>query len=146
MPQRSPTRAVIAGGFRTSRLLRLRGAALASRCGAGFAVRRWLRGLCSVVGAGWHSRWHERRGGAAARQQGPGRARPGGADVCGDVRALPGRGTVEADHIGFGTDAGYKGLYFTVAAHRAHVTLGIARGASLPDPAGLMEGTGKVHR
>jgi hypothetical protein len=54
--------------------------------------------------------------------------------------------SVDADQVGFGTAPGYKGLYFTVAPHRAHVTLGIARGAALPDPAGLMEGTGKVHR
>jgi hypothetical protein len=54
--------------------------------------------------------------------------------------------TVDAENVGFGTAPGYKGLYFTVAPHRSHVTLGIARGASLPDPAGLMEGTGKVHR
>jgi hypothetical protein len=54
--------------------------------------------------------------------------------------------TVDADLVGFGRAPGYKGLYFTVSAHRAHVTLGIARGAALPDPAGLMEGKGKVHR
>jgi hypothetical protein len=54
--------------------------------------------------------------------------------------------TVDADLVGFGTAPGYKGLHFTVAAYRAHVTLGIARGATLPDPAGLMEGKGKVHR
>jgi hypothetical protein len=54
--------------------------------------------------------------------------------------------TVDPDLVGFGTAPGYKGLYFTVAAYRSHVTLGIARGASLPDPAQLMEGKGKVHR
>ncbi len=54
--------------------------------------------------------------------------------------------TVDDENIGFGTGSGYRGLVFVVAPHRAHVTLGIARGAALPDPAGLMEGTGKVHR
>lgn len=54
--------------------------------------------------------------------------------------------TQDNETIGFGTDAGYKGLVFTVIPAKAHVTLGIAGGASLPDPAGLMEGTGKVHR
>lgn len=54
--------------------------------------------------------------------------------------------TVDPDLVGFGTGPGYKGVRFTVSAHRAHVTLGIARGAVLPDPAGLMEGKGKVHR
>lgn len=48
--------------------------------------------------------------------------------------------------IGFGTTTGYKGLRFTVTPQRAHVTLGIARGADLSDPSKLMEGTGKVHR
>ena len=54
--------------------------------------------------------------------------------------------TVDDENVGFGTGAGYKGLVFVVAPHRAHVTLGIAHGVGLPDPAGLMEGTGKVHR
>jgi len=48
--------------------------------------------------------------------------------------------------IGFGTTRGYKGLRFTITPQRTHVTLGIAHGADLPDPSGLMEGTGKVHR
>lgn len=48
--------------------------------------------------------------------------------------------------IGFGTTNGYKGLRFTITPQRAHVTLGIAHGAELRDPTGLMEGTGKVHR
>lgn len=54
--------------------------------------------------------------------------------------------TVDPDLIGFGVAPGYRGLRFTVAAYREHVNLGIARGADLPDPAGLMEGKGKVHR
>ncbi|MFD7444157.1 DUF1801 domain-containing protein [Streptomyces sp. NPDC059909] len=54
--------------------------------------------------------------------------------------------TVDGNHIGFGTGTGYKGLVFTVAPAKAHVTLGIAGGAGLPDPAGLLEGSGKVHR
>ena len=48
--------------------------------------------------------------------------------------------------IGFGTTAGYRGLRFTVTPQRQHVTLGIGHGADLPDPGGLMEGTGRVHR
>ncbi|GAA3113324.1 hypothetical protein GCM10010449_39440 [Streptomyces rectiviolaceus] len=54
--------------------------------------------------------------------------------------------TVDGNDIGFGTGSGYKGLVFTVAPAKAHVTLGIAGGARLPDPAGLMEGSGKLHR
>src|SRR5215469_1993342 len=48
--------------------------------------------------------------------------------------------------VGFGTTTGYKGLRFTVTPQQAHVILGIAHGADLPDPSDLMEGTGKVHR
>jgi hypothetical protein len=33
-----------------------------------------------------------------------------------------------------------------VSGHRAHADLGFARGASLPDPEGLVEGTGKSLR
>jgi hypothetical protein len=33
-----------------------------------------------------------------------------------------------------------------IGAHRAHVNLGFYRGAELPDPEGLMEGTGKRLR
>jgi hypothetical protein len=54
--------------------------------------------------------------------------------------------SIDAENIGFGFGTGYKGLVFTVAPHTAHVTLGVAGGASLPDPDGLLEGSGKVHR
>jgi hypothetical protein len=54
--------------------------------------------------------------------------------------------TVDGGDVGFGATTGYKGLVFTVSPHATHVTLGIAGGASLPDPAGLLEGSGKVHR
>jgi uncharacterized protein DUF5655 len=54
--------------------------------------------------------------------------------------------STDSENIGFGLGTGYKGLIFTVAPHREHVTLGLAGGASLPDPTGLLEGSGKVHR
>jgi hypothetical protein len=54
--------------------------------------------------------------------------------------------TVDGGDIGFGSGTGYKGLVFVVSPHAKHVTLGLAGGADLPDPAGLMEGTGRVHR
>ena len=54
--------------------------------------------------------------------------------------------TADAENIGFGTDAGYQGLVFTLTPRRSYVTLGIARATELPDPTGLLEGTGKVHR
>lgn len=54
--------------------------------------------------------------------------------------------TADADGIGFGTGPGYKYLVFTLLPYRGHVTIGFARGTELPDPAGLLEGAGKVHR
>lgn len=54
--------------------------------------------------------------------------------------------SVDGGDIGFGSGSGYKGLRFVVSPHKAHVTLGIAQGVGLPDPAGLLEGSGKVHR
>ncbi|MBP2331070.1 hypothetical protein JOF56_011455 [Kibdelosporangium banguiense] len=54
--------------------------------------------------------------------------------------------TADDENIGYGTSTGYKGLKFTVAPFTGYVRLGIAGGASLPDPEGLMQGTGKVHR
>jgi hypothetical protein len=41
---------------------------------------------------------------------------------------------------------GYKGLVCTLIMSKTGVKLGIFRGAELPDPAGLLQGTGKVHR
>lgn len=37
-------------------------------------------------------------------------------------------------------------LLFAIVPHRAHVNLQFADGAALPDPAGIMEGTGKRIR
>jgi hypothetical protein len=54
--------------------------------------------------------------------------------------------TADRENIGFGTGTGYQGLVFTVIPHRAHVTLGVANAVGLPDPSGLLEGTGKRHR
>jgi len=54
--------------------------------------------------------------------------------------------TEEGGDTGFGTSTGYKGLCFVVTPHKSWVTLGIDHGVGLPDPAGLMEGSGKVHR
>lgn len=47
---------------------------------------------------------------------------------------------------GWATAPGYKGLVFVLSPQRTWITLGIAKAVDLPDPAGLMEGKGKVHR
>lgn len=54
--------------------------------------------------------------------------------------------TADSDSIGFGTGPGYKPLVFSVLPYSKHVTIGFSRGTELPDPAGLLEGSGKVHR
>ncbi|RPI63017.1 MAG: DUF1801 domain-containing protein [Lysobacterales bacterium] len=41
---------------------------------------------------------------------------------------------------------GYKGLVCTLLMSKTGVKVGIFRGSELPDPAGLMQGAGKVHR
>ncbi|MEV4314507.1 DUF1801 domain-containing protein [Actinocrispum sp. NPDC049592] len=54
--------------------------------------------------------------------------------------------TADSENIGYGASTGYRGLRFTVAPFDDYVRLGIAGGASLEDPTGLLQGTGKVHR
>lgn len=54
--------------------------------------------------------------------------------------------TADADSIGLGTGPGYKYLVFTILPASKHITIGFAHGVTLPDPAGLLEGAGKVHR
>ena len=48
--------------------------------------------------------------------------------------------------IGYGFDRGYKGLVCGIALHKARVNLMFAQGTELPDPAGLLAGTGKRAR
>jgi hypothetical protein len=54
--------------------------------------------------------------------------------------------TVDGGDIGYGFGRGYKGLVCVITPHPGHVTLGVAGGASLPDPHGLLRGSGEVHR
>jgi hypothetical protein len=48
--------------------------------------------------------------------------------------------------IGFGYGDGYKGMICTIILSKQGVKLGVVGGASLPDPNGLLEGSGKKHR
>ena len=48
--------------------------------------------------------------------------------------------------IAFGRTAKMRGLLFAIIAHRTWVNLQLADGAILPDPHGLIEGTGKRIR
>lgn len=48
--------------------------------------------------------------------------------------------------IAYGTDRTYRGLVCGLALQRGYVNLMFARGAELPDPAGLLQGTGRRAR
>ena len=48
--------------------------------------------------------------------------------------------------IAFGHTMKIRGLLFAIIAHKEHVNLQLADGADLPDPDGLVEGTGKRIR
>ena len=48
--------------------------------------------------------------------------------------------------IGYGIGGGYSGMICTIILSKTGVKLGLVKSASWPDPDGLLEGTGKVHR
>jgi hypothetical protein len=48
--------------------------------------------------------------------------------------------------IGYGYGPGYKGCVCTLILSKTGVKIGIAYGATMPDPNGLLRGAGKVHR
>lgn len=47
--------------------------------------------------------------------------------------------------ISYSIAPGMKGVVFTLIPSQKGVKLGIYRGRDLPDPSGLMEGSGRVH-
>ena len=49
-------------------------------------------------------------------------------------------------YISYGYTSGYKGQVCTIIVSKGGVKLGVAGGASLPDPDKLLAGSGKVHR
>jgi hypothetical protein len=48
--------------------------------------------------------------------------------------------------IGYGLNRSYKGLICGITLHKAYINLMFARGTDLPDPEGLLVGTGKRAR
>jgi hypothetical protein len=48
--------------------------------------------------------------------------------------------------LSFGTSPAIRDLLFAIIPHKAHVNLQLADGADLPNPDGLIEGTGKRIR
>jgi hypothetical protein len=82
---------------------------------------------------------------------------PHTAEVAATARALraavqgAGPGLVEQVDFGnkliaLGRDMSMRGLLFAIIPHSAHVNLQLADGAELPNPHGLIEGTGKRIR
>lgn len=53
---------------------------------------------------------------------------------------------VDGNDVGYGWTSGYKGLICVIGVHARWVNLGLADGAGLPDPTGLLQGSGKRHR
>lgn len=53
---------------------------------------------------------------------------------------------ISAGLLGYGYGSGYKGVVCTLILSQKGVKMGFFHGASLPDPACLLQGTGKVHR
>lgn len=48
--------------------------------------------------------------------------------------------------VGYMRGPGYRGTLFTLLLSTSGVKIGFSHGAGLPDPAGLLGGSGKVHR
>jgi hypothetical protein len=53
---------------------------------------------------------------------------------------------VPARLLSYSYGPGYKGAVCTLILSKKGIKLGLVGGASLPDPRGLLEGSGKVHR
>lgn len=65
------------------------------------------------------------------------------------LRELPGikeEVDIPANLLGYSYGPGYKNLICTLIASKKMMKIGLNRGAELPDPAGLLKGTGKVHK
>jgi hypothetical protein len=48
--------------------------------------------------------------------------------------------------IGYGYGPGYKDSICTIIPSKKGIKLGLYKGVELPDPVGLLEGSGKVHK
>lgn len=54
--------------------------------------------------------------------------------------------TVDGTDIGYGWTRGYTNMICVISVYSRWVNLGLPNGVDLPDPAGLLQGTGKRHR
>jgi hypothetical protein len=65
------------------------------------------------------------------------------------LTALPGaieRTDETAKVVGYGYGSGYRDIVAALILSKTGVKIGLAQGASLPDPASLLHDTGKDHR
>jgi hypothetical protein len=65
------------------------------------------------------------------------------------LRELPGVSEIPdpaAKMLAYGYGPGYKDMICTILLSKKGVKLGFYKGSELPDPAGLLTGSGKVHR
>lgn len=53
---------------------------------------------------------------------------------------------LQVNLAGYSIAPGYKGTVFTLILAKNWVTMGFNHGVALPDPEGLLTGTGKVHK
>lgn len=53
---------------------------------------------------------------------------------------------VSANMLGYGYGPGYKHMVCTIIASKTMMKIGLYKGTELPDPTGLLKGTGKVHK
>ncbi len=53
---------------------------------------------------------------------------------------------VSANMLGYGYGPGYKNMVCTIIASKTMMKIGLYKGTELPDPTGLLKGTGKVHK
>lgn len=60
-----------------------------------------------------------------------------------DVIEMP---DLHANMVAFGYGPGYKDMICTIIASKKGMKLGFYKGSELPDPAGLLTGSGKVHK
>jgi hypothetical protein len=51
-----------------------------------------------------------------------------------------------ASVLSYGYGPGYRGMICTLLLSKSGVKVGLVNGAALPDPAGLLEGSGKKHK
>jgi hypothetical protein len=63
-----------------------------------------------------------------------------------EIPGIEERLDIKARIIGYGFGTGYSGMICTIILSKKGVKFGLYKGAELPDPARLLQGSGKVHK